>query len=74
MKEEKVGFYSEGKRISGILRLPDGSSSEPWPGIVQGPGWLGLKDAKLYLPYHEALTAGLFGPDLRLSGVRGERR
>ena len=27
------------------------------PAIVQGPGWLGLKDAKLYLPYHEALTA-----------------
>ena len=57
MREEKVSFYSEGDQISAILRLPDGSSSEPWPGIVQGPGWLGLKDAKLYLPYHEALTA-----------------
>ncbi len=25
--------------------------------IVQGPGWLGLKDAQLYVRYHEALTA-----------------
>jgi dipeptidyl aminopeptidase/acylaminoacyl peptidase len=24
---------------------------------VQGPGWLGLRDAKLYAPYHEALLA-----------------
>ena len=24
---------------------------------MQGPGWLGLKDAKLYLPYHQAFTA-----------------
>jgi dipeptidyl aminopeptidase/acylaminoacyl peptidase len=23
--------------------------------VVQGPGWLGLRDAKLYKPYHEAL-------------------
>lgn len=33
----------------------------PYPGVVQGPGWLGLKDANLYLPYHEALTAAGFG-------------
>ena len=57
MKEEEVSFFSEGERISAILRLPDGSPPGSWPAIVQGPGWLGLKDAKLYLPYHEALTA-----------------
>ncbi len=57
-REERVSFFSEGKRIAGILRLPD-SSRPPtgvWPAVVQGPGWLGLKDAKLYLRYHEALT------------------
>ncbi len=55
MREETVSFYSEGERIAGILRMPD-SSQEPCRAIVQGPGWLGLKDAKLYLRYHEALT------------------
>jgi len=55
MKQEQVSFYSEGERISGILRLPD-SSARPYAAIVQGPGWLGLKDAKLYLRYHQALT------------------
>lgn len=54
MRTEHVSFYSEGAEIAGILRLPDNQG--PYPGIVQGPGWLGLKDAKLYLPYHEALT------------------
>ena len=32
----------------------------PRPGIVQGPGWLGLRDAQLYAPYHEALTGAGF--------------
>lgn len=58
MRELNVEFYSEGVRLAGILRLPDGDGV--FPGIVQGPGWLGLKDAKLYLPYHEALTAAGF--------------
>ena len=59
MQEKKVEFFSEGVKIAGILRSPD-SASGPRPAIVQGPGWLGLKDAKLYLPYHEALTAAGF--------------
>lgn len=57
MRAEDVSFYSEGERISAILRLPDRTGDEPYPAVVQGPGWLGLKDARLYLPYHEALTA-----------------
>lgn len=57
MRHEDVSYYSEGERISGILRLPDRTGSAPYPAVVQGPGWLGLKDARLYLPYHEALTA-----------------
>ena len=56
MREEKVEFYSEGARISGICRTPDRDSGKPRPAIVQGPGWLGLKDSNLYVRYHEALT------------------
>ena len=56
MRETRVSFYSEGSVLAGILRQPD-DLPVPGPGIVQGPGWLGLKDAQLYLPYHEALTA-----------------
>ncbi len=62
MQTEVVSFYSEGARLSGLWRYPD---DEPaggrLPAIVQGPGWLGLKDAKLYVRYHEALTAAGFG-------------
>ncbi len=57
MRAEQVCFYSEGAKLRGILRLPDDLGERPRPGIVQGPGWLGLKDAKLYEPYHERLTA-----------------
>ena len=55
MREERVSFFSEGVKVAGILRMPD-DSDKRCPGIVQGPGWLGLKDAKLYLRYHTALT------------------
>lgn len=55
VKQRGVEFYSHGVRISGLLRTPDGGVNGA--GIVQGPGWLGLKDANLYLPYHDGLTA-----------------
>lgn len=54
MREQRIEFFSEGMRVAGILRRPDADG--PGPGIVQGPGWLGLKDAQLYVPYHERLT------------------
>ncbi len=56
MREERLEFYSEGVLLRGFLRLPDEPSSEPWPGIVHGPGWLGLASAKTYIPWHEGLT------------------
>lgn len=59
MREETVSFFSEGMRIAGILRMPE-TTDQPCPAIVQGPGWLGLKDAKLYLRYHNALTEAGF--------------
>ena len=55
MRVENVSFYSSGARLSAILRLPD-QEGRPLPAVVQGPGWLGLQDAKLYRPYHEALV------------------
>jgi len=62
MHTEHVFFYSEGCRLSALWRPPDSDPARGrLPAIVQGPGWLGLKDAKLYVRYHEALTAAGFG-------------
>ena len=55
MREEKASFFSEGTRVAGIFRRPDGDHG-PTPAIVQGPGWLGLADARLYERYHRAFT------------------
>jgi len=58
MGNEDVRFYSHGSAIAGTLALPDGASADtPVPAVVQGPGWLGLRDAKLYQPYHRGLVA-----------------
>jgi dipeptidyl aminopeptidase/acylaminoacyl peptidase len=56
MTVERVTFYSKGQRLTGTLKLPDDRSA-PFRAVVQGPGWLGLRDAKLYVPYHDALVA-----------------
>ena len=58
MRTSNVTFYSEGDSIAALWRTPD--QDGPYPAIVQGPGWLGLKDAKLYVRYHEALVAAGF--------------
>jgi uncharacterized protein len=55
-----VEFFSEGERIGALWRTPDAVTA-PLRAIVQGPGWLGLKDAKLYVRYHEALVEAGFG-------------
>jgi dipeptidyl aminopeptidase/acylaminoacyl peptidase len=60
MNSTAVEFFSGGERISALWRRPDAASGR-MPAIVQGPGWLGLKDAQLYVRYHEALTAAGFG-------------
>ena len=57
---ETVRFHSQGSALAGTLLLPDAAARGPVPGIVQGPGWLGLRDAKLYTPYHEAFLAAGF--------------
>lgn len=60
MQTRDVSFFSDGARISALWRTPDRFEGR-LRAIVQGPGWLGLKDAKLYVRYHEALTAAGFG-------------
>ncbi len=55
MRSEKVTYYSEGDKITGVVYLPDGEQGKPWPAIVPGPGFLGLKDAKHYVMMYERL-------------------
>jgi dipeptidyl aminopeptidase/acylaminoacyl peptidase len=55
MRTDEVSWFSDGERISGLWRTPDDQDG-PYRAIVQGPGWMGLKDAKLYVRYHQALT------------------
>jgi uncharacterized protein len=60
VKTDLVSFYSEGDPVSALWRTPD-EPAGPLRAIVQGPGWLGLKDAKLYERYHQAFTDAGFG-------------
>src|SRR5437879_11974660 len=55
VKTQTVEFHSEGARLRGFLHRPEAEAGR-LPFIVQGPGWLGLADAKLYAPYHQAFT------------------
>jgi uncharacterized protein len=57
MRKEKISFYSEGNKLNGDIYLPDDDKGKPWPGIVQGPGFLGLRDAKHYALMFEKLCA-----------------
>ncbi len=59
MRSDAVAFFSEGVRLHGYLHRPEAPSG-PMPFVVQGPGWLGLADAKLYDPYHQAFTGAGF--------------
>jgi dienelactone hydrolase len=60
MDVTKVEFFSGGQKIRALWCRPDGST-QPMPAIVQGPGWLGIKDTKDYRRYYEGFTAGGFG-------------
>lgn len=53
---EEVRFHSGRERLAATLKLPS-ARLRPVPAVVQGPGWLGLRDAKAYRPYHDALVA-----------------
>lgn len=60
MKTERVEFYSGGQLVRALWRTPDDPPG-PVPAIVQGPGWLGLKDTAGYVQYHEGFAAAGFG-------------
>ncbi|MEK6720486.1 MAG: alpha/beta fold hydrolase [Chloroflexota bacterium] len=58
MSIDQIRFSSHGMSLAATLTLPAAVSVDrPGAAVVQGPGWLGLRDAKLYQPYHEALLA-----------------
>lgn len=59
MRTAQIDLSSDGVRLRGWLHTPDRSEGR-LPFVVQGPGWLGLADAKLYQPYHEAFTSAGF--------------
>jgi len=56
MRTDQVRFFSHGAALAGTLMLPD-TTTVPTAAVVQGPGWLGLRDARLYHPYHKTLLA-----------------
>jgi len=55
VRTEEVTFFSDGLKLRGLLHRPDAAGGRV-PFVVQGPGWMGLADAKLYRPYHQAFT------------------
>lgn len=57
MQTIPVEFLSDGVTLRGFLRTPDVLPAEPMPALVQGPGWLGMAEAKSYVSWHEGLTA-----------------
>jgi dienelactone hydrolase len=60
VQTEKVEYFSGRHRVRALWRTPDDVSG-PVPAIIQGPGWLGLKDAVAYDRYHQGFTGGGFG-------------
>jgi len=60
MQTQKAEYWSGPDRVRALWRTPDVGEG-PLPAIIQGPGWLGLKDALAYERYHEGFTAAGFG-------------
>jgi hypothetical protein len=60
MNTDLIEYHSDGELVRAIWRRPAEASGR-LPAIIQGPGWLGLKDAKLHHRYHEAFTAAGYG-------------
>lgn len=55
MREKTITYYSDGEQVVGTLYLPEAGGG-PGPALIQGPGWMGLRSAKLYRPYHQAFV------------------
>lgn len=54
---ERVTFYSEGLKLIGKLHKP-GDATEPYPVVIQGPGWLESACSPTSEPFHEGLVEG----------------
>ncbi|MDE0232426.1 MAG: alpha/beta fold hydrolase [bacterium] len=55
MREETITYFSGADRVVGTLYLP-AAGGGPGPAVIQGPGWMGLRSAGLYRPYHQAFV------------------
>jgi dipeptidyl aminopeptidase/acylaminoacyl peptidase len=60
MRTEKIEYFSGPHRVRALWHTPDAHDGRV-PAIVQGPGWLGLKDAQGYERYHRGFTDAGFG-------------
>jgi len=60
MRTEKIEYFSGSDRVRALWRTPS-QTDGPMPAIIQGPGWLGLKDADAYERYHRGFTDAGFG-------------
>lgn len=60
MQTQEVEYFSGSDRVRALWRTPDAVQG-PVPAVIQGPGWLGLKDAAAYDRYHQGFTDGGFG-------------
>jgi len=75
---ERITYYSDGLKLSGILSTPDSSGAKRFPGVVLVPGFMSTADA-FFPGFAEELKAGGFVSltmDFRgfgeSEGVRGE--
>src|SRR5207237_10737532 len=75
---ERISYYSDGLKLSGILSTPDNSRGRHFPGVVLVPGFMSTADA-FFPGFAEELNAGGFVSltmDFRgfgkSEGVRGE--
>ena len=76
--KERISYYSDGLKLSGILSKPDNSQGKRLPGVVLVPGFMSTADA-FFGGFAEELNAGGFVSltmDFRgfgqSEGVRGE--
>jgi hypothetical protein len=42
---ERISYYSDGLKLSGILNTPDNSQGKRFPGVVLVPGFMSTADA-----------------------------
>ena len=75
---ERISYYSDGLKLSGLLSKPDNSQGKKFPGVVLVPGFMSTADA-FFPGFAEELNAGGFVSltmDFRgfgeSEGVRGE--